>query len=211
MTFLLLCCSDYSLHLSTYLHILAMALNTLAFLPSILLTYFTASAKQFNISQHNLLAATSISVLISGATLFVCLGVCRSKLREAMFFCRKEREKTANYAATWQEGEQRSHKGRHRRRSSALSLILRGKRRRPLKMDDSTNYIDDYLGYTHSNPLAVTVAQPVPLAMLGQVQRHGRVKSVVGAANGAWSQHGWPRDGRKWVWAQHRHEQSSEA
>ena len=209
VTFLLLCCSDYSLNLSTYLHILAMALNTLAFLPTILLTFFAAAAQQFNVSHHNLLAATSISVLISGAVLFVCLGVCRGKLRAAMFLCQKERDKAANYAATWQEGEERGHKGR--RRSSAFSLILRGKRRRPLKMDDSTNYIDDYLGYTHSNPSAVTITQPVPLAMLGQVQRQGRVKSVVGVANGAWSQHSRLMDGRKGVWSQHRHAQSSEA
>ena len=78
-------------------------------------------------------------------------------------------------------------------------------------MDDSTNYIDDYLGYTPSNSSAVTIAQPVPLAMLGQVQRQGRVKSVVGVTNGAWSQHGRLMDSRKGVWSQHRHEQSSEA
>ena len=187
-----------------------MGLNILAFVPSILLTFFAASAEQFNISHYNLLAATSISVLISGAILFVCLGLCRAKLREAMFFCRKERDKTANYAATWQEGEERSHKGHHRRNSGALSLILRGKRRRPIKMDD-TNYIDDYLGYTHSNSSAVTIAQPVPLAMLGQVPRQGRVKSMVGGASGAWPQHGWLMDGRKGVWPQHIHGQSSEA
>ena len=210
VTFVLLCCSDYSLPLSSYLHILAMALNTLTFLPSILLTFFTAAAQQFNITHHDLLAATSISVLISGAVLFVCLGVCRDKLRAAMFLCRKERDKVANYAATWQEGQERSHKGHHHG-NSAFSYILRGKRRRPLKMDDTTNYIDDYLGYTHSNSSAVTIAQPVPLAMLGQVPRQGRVKSVVGGANGAWSQHGWPMDGRKGVWSQYRYEQSSEA
>jgi hypothetical protein len=200
VTFLLLCCSDYSLPVSTYFHILAMGLNTLTFLPSILLTFFTAAAHQFNITHHNLLAATSISVLISGAVLFVCLGVCRDKVRAAMFFCRKERDKVVNYAATWQEGEERSQQGRQH-----------GNRRRPLKMDDTTNYIDDYLGYTHSNSSAVTIAQPVPLAMLGQVPRQGRVKSMVGGANGAWSQHGWPMDGRRGVWSQHRYEQSSEA
>ena len=209
VTFLLLCCSDYTLHLSTYLHIVAMGLNSLAFLASILLTFFTASAQQFNISHHNLLAATSISVLISGAVLFVCLGVCKSKIREAMFFCQKERDKAANYAATWQEGEQRAHQGR--RRSSALSLILRGKRRHPVKMDNSTNYIDDYLGYTHSNPSAITATQPVPLTMLGQVQRKGRIKSMVGVTNGAWSQQGRLMDGRKAMRSQYRYEQSSEA
>ena len=210
MTFVLLFCSDYNLPLSSYLHMLAMALNTLTFLPSILLTFFTAAAHQFNITHHNLLAATSISVLISGTVLFVCLGVCRGKLRAAMFLCRKERDKVANYAATWQEGEERSHKGHHHG-NSAFSHILRGKRRCPLKMDDTTNYIDDYLGYTNSHSSAVTIAQPVPLAMLGQVPRQGRVKSVVGGANGAWSQHSWAMDGRKGVWSQHRHEQSSEA
>lgn len=186
-----------------------MGLNALAFLPSILLTFFTASAQQFNVSHHNLLAATSISVLISGAVLFVCLGVCRGKIREAMFFCPKKRDKTADYAATWQEGEKGAHKGR--RRSSALSLILRGKRRRPVRMDDNTSYIDDYLGYTHSNPSAVTVTQLVPLAMLGQVQRQGRIKSMVGVTNGAWSHQGRLMDGRKGVWSQYRYEQSSDA
>ena len=76
----------------------------------------------------------------------------------------------------------------------------------------NTNYIDDYLGYTHSNP-STTAATPVPLAMLGQVQRQGRVKrnsDMMGGANGAWSQH--RLMGRtKGVWSQNRLVQSSEA
>ena len=161
-----------------------MLLNTVAFLPSIILVFFTASANQFNTDPQHLLAATSITVLISGAVFFICFGLCRSKVRSAML-CQAETDKVANYAATWRQG---AGKAQSRRRSSALSLVLRRRRRVPVKLTDEMNisYIDDYLGYTHPN------SNPVPLAMLGQVQPQGRVKrnSELGSmGNGVRPQH----------------------
>ena len=181
---LVLCLSDYSLEASTYLQLGAMALNTMAFLLSVILSFFTASAQQFNVDMEALLVATSISVLMTGALFFICFGLFRPKIRAAMF-CQRNREKAPSY-----ENFSKEPYKPQRRRSSALSLILRGKRRPQIQLNDTnTNYIDDYLGHTHSS---FTTATPVPLAMLGQVHHKGRVRrtgELGGVAHGAWPQH----------------------
>ena len=184
---LLLCLSDYSLEPSTYLQLAAMFLNNLFFLFSILLSFFTASADQFNIGRHYMLLATSITTLITGTVFLVCFGLCRPKIRSAMF-CHREEDKPAQYASTWQQREKNLHS--KERRTSALSDILRGKRRPHIHVNEDTNinYIDDYLGFTYSAPTTA----PVPLAMLGHVHPQGRVKrnsELVGIASGAGHQH----------------------
>ena len=188
VSLVLLVCSDYSVEVSMYLQLGAMAINALFFFLSILLTFFTASAQQYNINGDAMLVATSISVLTTGAVFFVCFGLLRPKIRTAMF-CQWEREKAPSYENFQDEMENTQ----QRRRSSALSIILRGRKRPQVQLNKDTdiNYVDDYLGFTHSS---FTMATPVPLAMLGQVQRQGRVRRtnelhVGGVAHGAWPQH----------------------
>lgn len=159
VTLIMLACSDYTLESYIYLQIISLLVNFALYAIVIVTQFFTAASSQFGVNQSYLLLATGGLSLVCGIYFFIANGLAKSRVRSAMT-CRIDpvmKNKLAAYSSQGDSG--------FSSRTSPIDKL----RRAPIRLTDemNINYVDDYLGYPHTNP--------VPLAMIGQVQGGNKV------------------------------------
>ena len=163
VTLVLLACSDYTLESYIYLQNVSLFVNFALYSLVIIVQFFTAASSQFGANRSYLLLATGGLSLVCGIYFFIANGLAKSRIRSALT-CRTDPVIKSKLAAYMTRGNTPDDSGFSSRTSPSDKL-----RRSPIRLTDemNINYVDDYLGYPHTNP--------VPLAMFGQVQGGNKV------------------------------------
>jgi len=161
-------CSEYTVDIPTYLQLVSLLGNLVIYFATILCQFFTPTAQDSNGSDY-LLLATGTLALLCGVYFLVTNGFGKGRIRSALL-CQDDptlKAKLTHYQSKFQSSSSSS-SGQTSRSSLHKKL-----RRSPMRLADemNINYVDSYLGYTHTNP--------VPIAMLNQVQQ-ARGKRVKG-------------------------------